>query len=83
MINLMIFWNVVTFLLYGIDKRRAKQGKWRISEKTLIISSLLFGGIGAFLGMYFFRHKTKHTLFLFAVPLSAVITFALILYILH
>lgn len=80
MIYIIIFWNILTFILFGIDKYRAKKDLWRISEKTLLTSALLLGGIGGFLGMYKFRHKTKHTLFTVLVPLSAIVTFGAILY---
>ena len=43
--------NVVTFLVYGIDKWKAKQGSWRISEATLLILAVIGGSIGALLGM--------------------------------
>ena len=64
-------WNAVVFSLYAVDKRKAKKGEWRISEKTLLLTALLFGGAGAFLGMLAFRHKTKHTAFTVLVPLFA------------
>ena len=53
----------------GIDKQKAKHGKWRISEKTLIGAALLGGSIGAILGMNIFRHKTKHPKFSIGLPL--------------
>ena len=48
--------NVVTFLVYGIDKWKAKQGSWRISEATLLILAVIGGSIGALLGMKVWRH---------------------------
>lgn len=71
-------WNLIVMLLYGIDKQKAKKKKRRISEKTLLICSLLGGGIGGFLGMIFFRHKTKHLLFKILVPIGVGITIVLI-----
>lgn len=71
---LIMVWNIITFTLYGLDKQFAKKHMYRISEKTLIASSLALGGVGAFAGMKLFRHKTKHTKFKIIVPLSAVIT---------
>jgi len=53
-----ILWNVFVFITYGVDKIRAIKGKWRIPEKTLLWESILFGGLGAFLGGSFFHHKT-------------------------
>ena len=69
---------VITFILYGADKAKAKKGKWRIPEKTLLLFAACFGGLGAFLGMKIFRHKTKHTSFKIIVPVSMIIQFILI-----
>ena len=52
--------NIVTFLVYGIDKWKAKQGSWRISEATLLILAVFGGSIGALLGMKVWHHKTLH-----------------------
>jgi uncharacterized membrane protein YsdA (DUF1294 family) len=60
--------NVLTFLLYGIDKWKAQKGKWRIPEETLIWLAIVGGSIGALLGMYLFRHKTKHKKFTLGIP---------------
>ena len=55
--------SLVAFLLYGIDKSRARRGAWRISERALLLTGLLVGAPGALLGMRLFRHKTRHTYF--------------------
>ena len=47
----------LSFITYGVDKIKAIKGKWRIPEKTLLWESILFGGLGAFLGGNFFHHK--------------------------
>lgn len=60
--------NLVTFAVYGADKRRARRGAWRIPEKTLFLLPLLGGSVGALLGMRVFRHKTKHWYFVWGVP---------------
>lgn len=60
--------NVFSFVLYGLDKFRAREEKWRVSEQILLITSLL-GPIGAWLGMQYFRHKTRKPIFRFFVPL--------------
>lgn len=60
--------NILTFLLYGIDKWKAQKGKWRIPEETLIWLAIVGGSIGALLGMYLFRHKTKHRKFILGIP---------------
>lgn len=67
--------NVYTLSLFYIDKNRAvNHSRNRISEKRLLLSSLFFGGLGAWLGMSTFRHKTKHTQFKVLVPVTAGIT---------
>jgi uncharacterized membrane protein YsdA (DUF1294 family) len=76
-----IFWNVITFALYGMDKYRAKNNKWRISEATLIACAFLMGGIGSFLGMQIFRHKTKHMKFRILVPLAVIVNIAVFIFI--
>ena len=69
--------NGVGFLLMGIDKRRAKRGAWRISEKCLFLSPLLGGTVGAILGMRVFHHKTKHWYFRYGLPALLVLQLAL------
>ena len=68
--------NVFAFMLYGLDKWRAKRNAWRIPEKTLLTAAWLLGGVGAYLGMQIFRHKTKHRRFAIGVPLAAVVSLA-------
>lgn len=69
-----LFWimvlvmNVLAFTLMALDKKRAKAGKWRIKEATLFLVTALFGGLGGTLGMYVFRHKTKHWYFKIGFP---------------
>ena len=60
--------NLLTFIVYGADKRRARRGKWRVPEKTLFLLPLLGGSIGALLGMRVFHHKTKHWYFVWGIP---------------
>lgn len=69
--------NGVGFLLMGIDKRRAKRGAWRISEKSLFLSPLLGGTVGAILGMRVFHHKTKHWYFRYGLLALLVLQLAL------
>ena len=72
--------NVVTFLVYGIDKWKAKQGSWRISEATLLILAIIGGSIGALLGMKIWHHKTMHKKFKYGLPLILIIQIILIGY---
>ena len=76
----LIFINVVTFLVYGIDKWKAKQGSWRISEATLLILAVFGGSIGALLGMKIWHHKTMHKKFKYGLPLILIIQIILIGY---
>ena len=62
---LLILGSVVTFVMYGIDKARARRGAWRISERTLLLCGFLCGSVGALAAMQLFRHKTKHSYFYF------------------
>lgn len=62
--------NAAAFILYGMDKRRAKRGKWRIPERTLLLSAFLGGSLGAALGMVLFHHKTHKSKFRIGVPLA-------------
>lgn len=71
--------NALTFCLYGVDKRRARRGKWRIPERTLLLLTWLMGGVGAFLGMRTFRHKTKHLAFQISAPVAALLSLAVML----
>ncbi len=70
--------NIVTFLVYGIDKWKAKQGSWRISEATLLILAAIGGSIGALLGMRVWHHKTMHKKFKYGLPLILLVQIALI-----
>lgn len=76
----LILMNLIAFALYGIDKRRAKQGAWRISEYTLLLVALLGGSLGALLGMRYFRHKTRHRKFRYGMPLILLLQLGLGLY---
>ena len=61
--------NIITFFSMGIDKYKAKKGKWRTQEKTLFTLVALGGGIGGIAGMYFYKHKTKKPRFYIGFPL--------------
>lgn len=74
----LFFWNLAVFAIYGIDKWKAINGKWRISENTLLILAFFMGGFGAFSGMQIFRHKTRKTAFIILVPLAMLENLAII-----
>jgi uncharacterized membrane protein YsdA (DUF1294 family) len=70
--------NILTFAVYGIDKWKARQGSWRISEATLLMLAVIGGTIGALLGMQVWRHKTMHLKFKYGLPLILLAQIALI-----
>ena len=72
--------NVITFIAYGIDKLKAKKGKWRIPEATLLLLAIVGGSIGAWCGMKVWHHKTMHKKFKYGVPLILMIQIGLYLY---
>ena len=63
-----IAWNIITFSLMFIDKRRAQQQNWRIRERALFFCALFWGAAGMLIGMYTFRHKTRHWSFILGIP---------------
>ena len=72
--------NSTTFLLYGIDKYKAKKSKWRISEATLLTMAAIGGSIGAWAGMLLWHHKTMHKKFKYGIPLIIIMQIALVAY---
>ncbi len=73
--------NAVTFVVYGIDKFKAKKSKWRISETTLLGLAAIGGTFGAWLGMMAWHHKTLHKKFRFGIPLILIAQIVLLLFI--
>ena len=76
----MALMSVVLFVMMGADKRKAKKGRRRISEKSLFICALIGGAVGGFAGMHVFRHKTRHWYFRLGFPLIAIVQIALWIY---
>ena len=70
------FTSAIDFALMGLDKRKARREDWRIPERVLWAFALLGGGVGGFLGMRCFRHKTRHWYFRYGFPLLAVLDLA-------
>ena len=77
-VYILIALNIVTFFVYGIDKWKAKQGSWRISETILLMLAVIGGSIGALLGMQVWHHKTMHKKFKYGLPLIVLAQVALI-----
>ena len=61
--------NVITFVVYGIDKLKAKKGKWRVPETTLLLLAIIGGSVGAWCGVKVWHHKTMHVKFKYGIPL--------------
>ena len=74
--------NIATFFLYGIDKYKAKKGRWRISEITLLLMAVIGGSIGAWAGMRLWHHKTMHKKFKYGIPVIIIMQVALVVYLL-
>ena len=67
-INYLVIVNALGLAAMGLDKQKAIRNQWRIPEKTLFLISAIGGSIGTFVGMYLFRHKTKHWYFVVGMP---------------
>ena len=76
----LIIINAAGFLLMLADKLKAKRGAWRIPEKTLLGVAAAGGSIGSLIGMYTFRHKTKHIKFTVGIPLILILQLALVIW---
>ena len=72
--------NVVTFIVYGIDKMKAKRSKWRIPEATLLGLAVIGGSVGAWLGMKVWHHTTLHKKFKYGIPLILIAQIALLIF---
>ncbi len=70
--------NVITFIVYGIDKWEAQNNRWRISESSLITLAVIGGSIGAWIGMRTFHHKTFHNKFRYGIPAILIIQLILV-----
>ena len=72
--------NVISFVIYGVDKQKAKHNRWRIPEKVLLSLAVLGGSVGAYVGMYMFRHKTQKAKFFIGIPLIFLLQIVTIIY---
>ena len=72
--------NITSFLLYGIDKFKARKNLWRISEATLLTMAAIGGSIGAWAGMQLWHHKTMHKKFKYGLPVIIILQIALVVY---
>ena len=72
--------NALSFILFGLDKYKAKKGKWRISEATLLMMAVIGGSIGAWTGMRLWHHKTMHKKFKYSIPVIIILQVAIAVY---
>lgn len=72
--------NALSFILFGLDKYKAKKGKWRISEATLLMIAVIGGSIGAWSGMRLWHHKTMRKKFKYGIPLIMIMQVCLVVY---
>jgi len=72
--------NIVCLVLFGLDKRRAQTGAWRIPERDLFLWAIAGGSLGGWLGMYLFRHKTQHLKFKWGFPLIILLQMGILFY---
>ena len=75
----LLMMNVLTFIVYGVDKGKARRGRWRVPEATLLGLAALGGSVGAWLAMQLFRHKTQKKKFRYGVPAIFVLQLAVVL----
>ena len=73
--------NLVSFMMFGIDKYKARRGQWRISEATLLAVAAIGGSIGVWMGMKVWHHKTLHSKFRYGVPIILLVHIALMAYV--
>jgi uncharacterized membrane protein YsdA (DUF1294 family) len=76
---LLLVINLISFFAFYSDKKKAERGEWRISETTLLLLAFCGGGLGAFLGMRIFHHKTKKMKFRILVPIFLILQIILII----
>ncbi|GAA0456472.1 DUF1294 domain-containing protein [Alkalibacillus silvisoli] len=72
--------SIIGFFMMGLDKSYARKKKWRIPERTFWVTALVGGAPGAWFGMIYFRHKTKHVLFQYGMPLLTIGWMLILLY---
>ena len=75
--------NLVTFIIYGLDKWKAKKSKWRFSEAMLLKLAIIGGSIGDWLGMKTWHHKTMHKKFKYGIPTIIIIQLLIIIIIIY
>ena len=75
--------NVLTFVVFGLDKWKARRGRWRVPEATLLGLAALGGSVGAWVAMQLFRHKTQKKKFRYGVPILFVLQVVAVLFLVN
>lgn len=75
--------NLVGFVMMCVDKQLATHHKNRVPEKVLFLIAIIGGSFGSILGMYAFRHKTKHVFFVIGIPVILIIQLVLVYFVIH
>lgn len=79
-LSLIVLLNLITFIVYGIDKLKARKNKWRKPDSTLMLLAIIGGSIGALLGIKVWHHKTLHRKFRYGIPMIILAQTALVIY---
>lgn len=75
--------NLISYIYYGVDKKKAQRGLWRIPEKKLFFLAIIGGSVGSIAGMLHFRHKTKHKTFTVGIPYILILQICIVAYIIY
>lgn len=72
--------NLLTFIVYGVDKSKARKSRWRIPESVLLMLAVVGGSVGAWMGMRVWHHKTLHLKFKYGIPFIFLLQIAFCIY---
>ena len=76
----LVLMSLVLLIVMGLDKNKARRGAWRVPEARLFFLALLGGGLGGWIGMRLFHHKTRHWTFALGFPLIALVQWGAVLW---
>lgn len=82
-VGVYLIWNGLWMMMMGFDKHQARRGKWRVRERTLFAGAFCWGALGVWVGMIYFRHKTKHLSFKLGIPVLLIVNWISLVYIMR
>ena len=82
-VGVYLIWNGLWMMMMGFDKHQARRGKWRVRERTLFAGAFCWGALGVWVGMIYFRHKTKHLSFKLGIPVLLIVNWISLIYIMR